>query len=56
MMVEVDASTALVSFGTLVVLWLVCNAQIYRRYFPDTQMRFTRCVAGCRAGWHTQLR
>ncbi|PSC68357.1 cationic amino acid transporter 1-like [Micractinium conductrix] len=42
MMVEVDASTALVSFGTLVVLWLVCNAQIYRRYFPDTQMRFTR--------------
>lgn len=28
--------------GTLIVLWLVCNAQLYRRYFPDIQMHFTQ--------------
>lgn len=44
MFVEVDAATALVSFGTLIVLWLVCNAQMQRRYYPDVQMRFTRYV------------
>ena len=42
MLVEVDAATALVSFGTLIVLWMVCNAQMFRRYYPDVQMRFTR--------------
>ena len=41
-----DTATALVSFGTLVVLWLVCNAQMARRYWPDVQMRFTQCVHG----------
>jgi hypothetical protein len=43
--VEVDAATALVSFGTLVTLWTVCNAQMYRRYYPEVQMRFTRSAA-----------
>lgn len=36
------AATALVSFGALVALWVVCNAQMWRRYYPDVQMRFTR--------------
>ena len=40
--VEVTAATALVSFGALVALWVVCNAQMWRRYYPDVQMRFTR--------------
>ena len=44
MFVEVDSATALVSFGTLVTLWVVCNAQMYRRYSPEVQMRFTRCL------------
>jgi hypothetical protein len=44
MLVEVEAATALVSFGTLVALCLVCNCQLYRRYFPGVQLRFTRCV------------
>ncbi len=41
-MVKVDDASAIVSFGTLVVLWLVCNAQMYRRYSPDVQLRFTQ--------------
>ena len=45
MLVEVNTATALVSFGTMVALWLVVNAQLYRRYFPDVQLRFTRQVA-----------
>ncbi|KAL4429605.1 hypothetical protein ABPG77_008654 [Micractinium sp. CCAP 211/92] len=40
-MVEVDAATSMVSFGTLIALWLVCNAQMWRRYFPELQLRFT---------------
>jgi len=43
MMVEVQFATGMVSFGTLLALWLVCNAQLYRRYRPGVQMRFTRC-------------
>ena len=35
-------ATAMVSFGMLVALWVVCNAQMYRRYWPGTQMRFTQ--------------
>ncbi|KAI3435769.1 hypothetical protein D9Q98_001827 [Chlorella vulgaris] len=42
MLVEVDAATSLVSFGTLITLWMVCNAQLFRRYTPEVQMRFTR--------------
>lgn len=42
MTVNVGAATALVSFGTLVALWMVCNAQLFRRYVPDTQLRITR--------------
>ena len=37
-----QSATAMVSFGTLVALWLVCNAQLYRRYWPGVQMRFTQ--------------
>ena len=44
--VEVTSATALVSFGTLVSLWVVCNAQLWRRYWPEVQMRFTRCAPG----------
>lgn len=56
-------ATAMVSFGTLVALWLVCNAQMFRRYWPGVQMRFTQCVgrglsnkrtvvaAACTASW-----
>ena len=47
LMVEVDAATSLVSFGTLVSLWMVCNAQLYRRYCSDIQLRFTRCGRHC---------
>lgn len=41
---EVDAATAMVSFGTLISLWIVCNAQMVRRYYPVVQLRFTRWV------------
>lgn len=44
MLVEVDAATSLVAFGTLVTLWIVCNVQLFRRYYPEVQMRFTRQV------------
>jgi amino acid transporter len=44
MLVEVDAATSLVAFGTLVTLWMVCNVQLFRRYYPEVQMRFTRQV------------
>ena len=50
MLVEVQLATALVSFGTLVALWIVCNVQLSRRYFPDIQLRFTRCRGS--AGLH----
>lgn len=26
----------------LPLMWQVCNAQMWRRYFPDLQLRFTR--------------
>ena len=39
---QVEQASALVSFGTMVALWLVANAQVYRRYFPDVQLRFTQ--------------
>ena len=45
MLVEVETATALVSFGTLIALWMVCNAQLFRRYVPDTQLSITRCGA-----------
>ena len=38
----VENSTALASCGCAISLWLVINAQLYRRYFPDVQLRFTR--------------
>lgn len=47
MMVKVETATALVSFGTLIALWMVCNAQLFRRYVPDTQLRITRCANIC---------
>jgi hypothetical protein len=43
-LVQVEPATGMVSIGTLVCLWIVCNAQVYRRYFPEVQMRFTRCA------------
>ena len=43
MLVEVELATALVSFGTLVSMWIVCNVQLYRRFYPEVQLRFTRC-------------
>jgi hypothetical protein len=55
MFVEVDSASALVSFGTLVTLWIVCNAQVYRRYFPEVQMRFTRCAGMQLAAWPSRL-
>ena len=42
MLIEVELATGMVSFGTLVTLWLVVNVQVFRRYFPDVQLRFTR--------------
>ncbi|KAI7840220.1 hypothetical protein COHA_006002 [Chlorella ohadii] len=42
MTIETEMATAMVSFGTLVALWLVCNAQMFRRYWPGVQMRFTQ--------------
>ncbi|KAL4458381.1 hypothetical protein ABPG75_013246 [Micractinium tetrahymenae] len=42
MLVETQFSTGMVSFGTLITLWVVCNAQMWRRYIPDLQLRFTR--------------
>lgn len=46
MTIQVEDATAMVSFGTLVALWLVSNCQLYRRYSPGVQMRFTQCVGG----------
>jgi uncharacterized membrane protein YgaE (UPF0421/DUF939 family) len=42
MLVEVQLSTTLVSFGALVALWITCNVQLFRRYYPGVQMRFNR--------------
>ena len=35
-------AATLTSFGALASLWMVCNLQLYRRYFPDTHIRVTR--------------
>uniref|UniRef100_A0A1D2A1S4 Uncharacterized protein n=1 Tax=Auxenochlorella protothecoides TaxID=3075 RepID=A0A1D2A1S4_AUXPR len=32
----------LVSFGQLLSIWFVVNAQLYRRYYPGVKLRFTR--------------
>ncbi|KAL4419847.1 hypothetical protein ABPG75_006945 [Micractinium tetrahymenae] len=42
MVVPTDNATPMVSFGTLLALFLVCNAQLYRRYLPEGQLRATR--------------
>ncbi|EFN53780.1 hypothetical protein CHLNCDRAFT_58448 [Chlorella variabilis] len=42
MVVDNNNLQPLVSFGTLMALWLVCNAMLYRRYVPDVQVRATR--------------
>jgi hypothetical protein len=47
MVVNNNAATPLVSFGTLCALWLVVNAMLYRRYIPDVHVRVTRCGQPC---------
>lgn len=32
----------LVSFGTLFALWMVVNALLFRRYYPDVKLRYTQ--------------
>jgi amino acid transporter len=32
----------LVSFGTLFAMWMVCNTLLFRRFYPDVKLRFTR--------------
>ncbi|KAI7844490.1 hypothetical protein COHA_001949, partial [Chlorella ohadii] len=42
LLVENSAAATMSSFGALVSLWMVCNIQLYRRYWPDAQIRVTR--------------
>lgn len=63
MVVDNNNLQPLVSFGTLMALWLVCNAMLYRRYVPDVQVRATRWVeasvalfglVACWGGWRSR--
>lgn len=42
LLVDKGSAATLSSFGGLASLWMVCNLQLYRRYYPDTHIRVTR--------------
>uniref|UniRef100_A0A1D2A014 Cationic amino acid transporter C-terminal domain-containing protein n=1 Tax=Auxenochlorella protothecoides TaxID=3075 RepID=A0A1D2A014_AUXPR len=42
LLVPADFLGDLVSFGQLFSMWSVVNAQVFRRYYPEIKLRFTR--------------
>lgn len=40
--VKYNSLSQMVNFGALWGMWVVCNVFLFRRYYPDTKMRFTQ--------------
>jgi hypothetical protein len=42
LLVPASFTSDLVSFGALFAMWVVCNVQLFRRYYPEVKFRVTR--------------
>lgn len=42
MFVSADFLDSFVTFGQLLNMWAVVNAQLCRRYYPEVKLRYTR--------------
>jgi hypothetical protein len=42
LLVPLEDLAILVDFSGLFAIWMVCNAHLFRRYYPDTKLRYTK--------------